>query len=494
MQRVRCAAPWQSLMIEGDGSVHPCAYRGNYGNSSSHLPFGNVNKQSIEEVWNSEEARKLRRLMAAGDLEAAGCARCLAVAQGLPLQMSYDPKVDQEIGEPTLYKSNLDLKRQEIEAGAEVVISKPLVLYVTPTHRCNLRCTHCYETPTRGETIRREGFQKEVEELLPTLSEMVPGGGEPLIITFWSKLFEDSLHEVNPYLRIAFTTGAHYVSKKIFDALPKFADAQVMISFDAPNKVTFEAIRKNARFETVLANMRRFRDITARKRECSTTMHISAMKQNIRLLPEMVRLAAAMEVPINFQPVVAYPIDHSLRCFEHGPAEAEGWREALGAAARLIRELLLPTLEAAARRRGRQLPVEIRNLMPNHVNALSSLIPWDVLAKPHHRFCGRLPEHQRSFHTLLRRWALKPQHAGQRMYVAFFPSAPGGTGEPHHYAEVDVGGCFTASLPEGNYEVALVRRDLHPRAYNTFPVHVSNHDMEPLPMDLAFKKTTHHER
>ncbi|NJR20403.1 MAG: hypothetical protein HC777_02300 [Hyphomonadaceae bacterium] len=175
-------------MVEGNGVVQPCAYRGNYGNAAIHPPLGNVNEQTLEEIWNGPEVQKLRQWMLDGDLAAAGCGGCLAVSQGQPLQLSYDMAVDKKGALDSEYRRNLFLKRREIEEGKTIIKSKPLVLYVTPTHRCNLRCTHCYETPTRGDTIRRKGFQEEVEDLLPTLSEIVPGGGEPLVLSFLAQI------------------------------------------------------------------------------------------------------------------------------------------------------------------------------------------------------------------------------------------------------------------------------------------------------------------
>jgi MoaA/NifB/PqqE/SkfB family radical SAM enzyme len=470
----RCTAPWQSMMVEGNGVVQPCAYRGNYGNASMHPPLGNVNESSLEEIWNGPEMQNLRRLMAEGDLRAAGCGGCLAVAQGLPLNLAYDARIDEDDAPNSDYRDNVFLKRKEVAAGKTVIESKPLVLYVTPTHRCNLRCTHCYETPTRTDTIRRDGFQDEVENLLPYLSELVPGGGEPLLLSFWQNSFRNPVANQNPYLRLSFTTGAHYVTDTMFENIGRFNDAQVMVSFDAPNAKTFEAIRKNASFERVVENMAAFRDITVKKREGSTVMHISVMKQNIRLLPEMIRLAAAMEVPFNFQPVVAYPVDHSLRVFEHGSKEVEGWRAALDKTRELIRSVLVPSLEAAAKRRGRTPDPSMPEMFQNHITALSNLVPWDVAEQKHRLYSGEIPVYQQDYLKLLGRYGLKEHQQGQQMLIAFHPKTGDTTSEPHHYARVDTDGRFRAILPPGEYLACLMRRDTYAVPYNGFDVSVSD--------------------
>jgi len=469
----RCSAPWQSMMVEGNGVVQPCAYRGNYGNASMHPPLGNVNQSTLEEIWNGSEMQTLRDLMAKGDLQAAGCGGCLAVAQGLPLNLAYDPRIDEDDAPNSDYRDNVFLKRKEMAERKTVIESKPLVLYVTPTHRCNLRCTHCYETPTRTDTIRRDGFQDEVENLMPYLSELVPGGGEPLLLSFWQNAFRNPVANQNPYLRLSFTTGAHYVTDTMFENIGRFSDAQVMVSFDAPNAKTFEAIRVNAKFEQVVENMAKFRDITVKKREGSTVMHISVMKQNIRLLPEMIRLAAAMEVPFNFQPVVAYPVDHSLRVFEHGSKEVEGWKEAMEKSRELIRAVLVPSLEASAKSRGRKLDPEMPKLFQNHITALSNLIPWSVAAQKHRLFSGKIPDYQQDYLKLLGRFGLKDHQQGQAMLIAFHPKSGDATSEPHHYARVDSEGHFRATLPPGEYLACLMRRDSYAVPYNGFDVSVS---------------------
>ncbi len=53
--RPRCYMPWQQMVIGADGEVVPCCYYGAYG--SAHPPCGNVNRQSILDIWNGEGYR-----------------------------------------------------------------------------------------------------------------------------------------------------------------------------------------------------------------------------------------------------------------------------------------------------------------------------------------------------------------------------------------------------------------------------------------------------
>jgi radical SAM protein with 4Fe4S-binding SPASM domain len=67
-----CTFPWNALVILWDGAVLPCTqdFFGTY-------VVGNANQSSLEELWNGEGMRELRRRLAAGDIkDLKACSRC----------------------------------------------------------------------------------------------------------------------------------------------------------------------------------------------------------------------------------------------------------------------------------------------------------------------------------------------------------------------------------------------------------------------------------
>jgi len=65
-----CAVPWMHLNFEPNGKVVPCCL------TSHHNYFaGDLNKQSIDEIWNSSNMKKLRREFLAGE-EPEICSTC----------------------------------------------------------------------------------------------------------------------------------------------------------------------------------------------------------------------------------------------------------------------------------------------------------------------------------------------------------------------------------------------------------------------------------
>ena len=65
-----CAVPWMHLNFEPNGKVVPCCL------TSTHNYFaGDLNTQSIEEIWNSNNMKKLRKQMINGE-EPEICSKC----------------------------------------------------------------------------------------------------------------------------------------------------------------------------------------------------------------------------------------------------------------------------------------------------------------------------------------------------------------------------------------------------------------------------------
>ena len=56
-----CEYPWLSLTVMADGNVVPCTQV-----SNNELVLGNINENSIEEIWNGDKYQELRRMHVSG--------------------------------------------------------------------------------------------------------------------------------------------------------------------------------------------------------------------------------------------------------------------------------------------------------------------------------------------------------------------------------------------------------------------------------------------
>ena len=67
-----CPFPWNALVIFWDGGVFPCTQ-----DFFGHYRVGDVNEDSLQEIWNGQSLKHLREKLAAGDLkEFDTCANC----------------------------------------------------------------------------------------------------------------------------------------------------------------------------------------------------------------------------------------------------------------------------------------------------------------------------------------------------------------------------------------------------------------------------------
>ena len=56
-----CEFPWLSVSIMADGNVVPCTQISNH-----ELVLGNINKNTLEEIWNGKKYQELRRMHISG--------------------------------------------------------------------------------------------------------------------------------------------------------------------------------------------------------------------------------------------------------------------------------------------------------------------------------------------------------------------------------------------------------------------------------------------
>ena len=57
-----CEFPWLSVSIMADGNVVPCTQISNH-----ELVLGNINKNTLEEIWNGKKYQELRRMHISGN-------------------------------------------------------------------------------------------------------------------------------------------------------------------------------------------------------------------------------------------------------------------------------------------------------------------------------------------------------------------------------------------------------------------------------------------
>jgi MoaA/NifB/PqqE/SkfB family radical SAM enzyme len=285
--RSACYAPFSTFELDPLGFVLPCCMNNAY-------PLGNVTEQRLLDIWRGPRTAALRDALEHYDF-GYGCGTCRWEAEHgkeSPQYRQYDrlPAEDREMPWPS-------------EIGFCL------------SNTCNLECIHCnglYSSRIRSRVEKRppipkvygDEFFEDLRSFLPHLRTARFVGGEPFMMRehhrVWDQLIEMGLR---PDCHVT-TNGTQYNDKveRVLANLP----VHVLVSMDSSHKDQFEAIRRNADFDTVVANLDRFQAYAA---DAGTDVVINhcLMRDNWREFPDMLRFAEARGLTLSTSTVFNEP-------------------------------------------------------------------------------------------------------------------------------------------------------------------------------------------
>lgn len=155
---------------------------------------------------------------------------------------------------------NLARLRAAAAAGAETVDAAPAVLYLEATAVCNLRCPMCPTTiglprdPYRTRFFDR-ALLPRLEPILPAVSRaFLSGGGEPLLHPNFFAIVRALKHHG---IELHFNSNATLLDEERARELIAAEVDTISFSIDGATAATYEAIRVNADFARVCANVAR---------------------------------------------------------------------------------------------------------------------------------------------------------------------------------------------------------------------------------------------
>jgi len=300
---VFCHAPFVSMNFAQNGDVTACCYNRKY-------VLGAYPAATLDEIWHGEAAQRLRVAMRRNDLP-QGCNLCLSQFwsgnfSGLRAR-SFDHLVD---------TVSVD------DAGPG--LQYPRLMEFEISNVCNLECTMC--NGFFSSLIRRnreklpalenpydDDFVTQLEGFIPHLTEARFLGGEPFLISTYYKIWE-RIGALNPRVRVAITTNGTIVNDRVKSVLDKL-NASIIMSIDSLSRDTYESIRLNADYDTVMRNIEFFRDYTAQHGN-ELSFAVCPMRQNWQELPDIVRYCNARNIGVFFNTVV-YPNAASFHCMAH---------------------------------------------------------------------------------------------------------------------------------------------------------------------------------
>jgi MoaA/NifB/PqqE/SkfB family radical SAM enzyme len=281
-----CRAPSTSLHLDQLGDVRPCC--------QSTYVLGNVEHDSLDEIWHGPRAEALREAVGQGDLS-LGCGYCEWAVRSGHDDAAYARRFDEdEIPEP----------------GAG-----PTRIEIAPSNTCNLQCTMCNGEWSSSIRSQREGlpplpkrygdpFFAQLEHWLPGLHQVDVFGGEPFLARESLRLLE-LLAERAPHVTGLVTTNGTIWNERVERVLNDLR-ISITVSVDGATEQTYEAIRVGATWEVLQQNLDRFQRACERSGTSFSLTHCLVV-ENWWELPEMVRWAARLGVPLYINTVTSPP-------------------------------------------------------------------------------------------------------------------------------------------------------------------------------------------
>jgi MoaA/NifB/PqqE/SkfB family radical SAM enzyme len=283
-QHLLCHAPFKNLYFQMDGNVITCC-------NNRFYSLGKYPENSLADIWNGEKIKKLRNYIANNDLS-LGCNFCYTCI-----------KANNFRGMPThafdMFNSHKDY---------------PVSLELELDNTCNLECIMC--CGPLSSTVRRnrdklppipkiydDNFVESLKKIIPKLKRLKFIGGEPFLIEIYYKIW-DIVLDINPECIIELQTNATILNDRI-KAILNRGNFRIGVSLDSCSRGTYEIIRINAHFYSVMKNIEYFSKYS---KEAGHTLSVSVcpMRINWKEIPDLINFCNDFDAIIYFNTVI-YP-------------------------------------------------------------------------------------------------------------------------------------------------------------------------------------------
>jgi cyclic pyranopterin phosphate synthase len=265
-----CNAPFANLYIDGNGNVTPCCF-------NRDDVFGNIYHHSIEEIWNSVNAIKLRKSLSKKEFP-EGCTIC---KKAIESNNYYNSGI--------FTYSKLKYKKQQIQA-----------IDFELSYLCNLSCIMCnlhskdYSLSEEQENI----ILNKIKPLISQLKKVRFYGGEPLLIPIYRKIWK-LIVESNPKCNILLQTNGMLLDEELI-SLTKKGNFTFNISLDSLNPDTASNIRRGSQLDLILINIKQIKKITRN----DISLAVTPMILNWKEIPAIVNFANKNSLQLFFNDMV----------------------------------------------------------------------------------------------------------------------------------------------------------------------------------------------
>lgn len=247
-------------------------------------PVGNIQYQSVKEVWNSQKAQEIRRTILDGSFKY--CPRSCPYL----LTVSYEVQQRETVKDKEL--------KTIIESELTILPYGPREIICCHDRSCNLSCPSC-RTKVLVESDRREeilAVQSKLENEVLKDAEVltISGDGDAFGSPFYRRWLQTMRREKMPHLKqITLATNAQLWTREIWSTIPKDIQELVksaIISIDAATAKTYSINRRGGDFESLLENLEFISELRTRGPLKHFKMSMVVQSNNFREMPAFIHL------------------------------------------------------------------------------------------------------------------------------------------------------------------------------------------------------------
>lgn len=276
-----CTTPFEQLDVL-EGSAHQCCA------SWLQQSAGNLMTTPWRAVWNSPAAQAVRASVLDGTYRFCNKTACPKI------QANALPRAED------LARSNP--RWAEILKHAQTALPEgPRVVNLAYDRTCNLACPSCRTDRYAADDATRDRYARMQDAaILPMLKTadlvFITGSGDPFASKNFRRLMTDLDAGAYPDLRFQIMTNGMLFTPAQWRQFPALhGRVQVLkISTDAATGPTHEALRRGARWDVMLANMRFAGDLVAEGQIEQFDLVFTVQSANWREMGDAVDLAKAM--------------------------------------------------------------------------------------------------------------------------------------------------------------------------------------------------------
>lgn len=280
-----CRLPFDQMVVEPSGDVFFCC--------QPWLPvsIGNLHEQTLEEIWNSAWAQKIRASILDGTFRYCQEGHC--------------PHLQGEAGNIFKLDELPDAGYQAMVAAGNTELAEgPRRISIGYDPTCNLACPSCRDgyVVAKGETrAKAESLHKRVfgSPLLNTARLLfLPNMGEVFSSPLYRSILREWDRERFPNLRIQILTNGLLFTERMWSTLEKVHGVlfDVMVSINAARPDSFAEIQKGGDFNRLLQNLAFMQRLRAQGVLEQFTISFVVQARNFREMKEFVALGKGFGV------------------------------------------------------------------------------------------------------------------------------------------------------------------------------------------------------